>query len=97
MKAKPFRDVDIGEMFRDIDGTHFFKTGKALTPVKTDEGSSYRELNCMIAIPNKPKDGRGQLRYKPEAEYCEVLEPNEEDSALALMVAPEEIIAESNE
>lgn len=76
MKPVPFARVNLGDIFNDIDGTTFIKTGKALTPNK-DEAGAFLELNCMILIPNKPKDNRGQLRYKSPDTYCEILDPQD--------------------
>lgn len=76
MKPVPFKRVAVGDIFNDVDGTTFVKTGKALLP-KVDEDESRDELNCMILIPNRVKDKRGQLRSKNEDVYCEVLDPSE--------------------
>jgi len=69
MKAKPFRDVNTGECFRDIDGTVFVKTSKAYSSTDSPE-----ILNCMVLLPNKMKDTRGLLKKKENDVYCEVLD-----------------------
>lgn len=76
MKPFPFLRVGVGGIFNDIDGTTFVKTAKALLPNR-EEGLPPVELNCMILIPNKNKDKRGQLRSKNDDVYCEVLDPSE--------------------
>lgn len=76
MKPLPFRRVSVGDIFNDVDGTTLVKTGRALLPEKDDEGGR-DELNCMILIPNRSKDKRGQLRSKNDDVYCEVLDPSE--------------------
>jgi len=75
MKPLPFKRVLVGDIFNDIDGTTMIKTGRALLPkIEDDDG---QELNCMILIPNRVKDKRGQLRSKNDDVYCEVLDPSE--------------------
>jgi len=69
-KAKPFKDVSSGSLFRDIDGTVLIKTRQKvyLTPDSADI------VNCMILVPNKQKDDRGDLRRKENDTYCEILD-----------------------
>jgi len=69
MKPKPFRDVNIGDCFRDIDGTIFVKTSKAYSSTDNPE-----IINSMVLFPNKQKDVRGQLKKKENDVYCEVLD-----------------------
>lgn len=69
MRAKPFRDVNTGEYFRDIDGTIYVKTSKAYSSADTPD-----IVNCMVLFPNKQKETRGQLRKKENDVYCEVLD-----------------------
>lgn len=89
MKPKPFRDLIVGNIFRDIDGTTYIKSGKSFTT-----GEEQKVLNCIILIPNKSKDGRGQLRFKDEDVYCEVLE---EIEIIELKLEEIEPVRESNE
>lgn len=77
MKPMPFLRLNVGDVFNDIDGTTFIKTGKCLTPSKEDRSTSYKELNCVILVPNKPMDARGQLRFKNDDVYCEVFDDQE--------------------
>jgi hypothetical protein len=72
-KAKPFRDVSSGDLFRDIDGTTFIKVNQKV--YLTSDGSEI--ANCVILIPNKQKDDRGDIRKKEVDTYCEVLDPSE--------------------
>jgi hypothetical protein len=72
-KAKPFRDVSTGDLFRDIDGTLFIKTKQKV--YLNADGSDI--ANCMILIPNKQKDDRGDMRKKENDTYCEVLDITE--------------------
>ena len=77
MKAMPFVRLNVGDIFNDIDGTTYIKTARALTPNKEETNTNYKKLNSMILIPNKPSDARGQLRYKDDDVYCEVLDIQE--------------------
>lgn len=89
-KAKPFKDVQSGSLFRDIDGTILVKVGQKV--YLNSEGSEI--ANCMILVPNKQKENRGDMRRKDYDTYCEILDDTEvgeihliED---AKMVVPDE-------
>lgn len=69
----PFLRVPLGGIFNDIDGTTFLKTGKVYFKKETD----YQEANCVILIPNKPKDQRGTVKSKEDDIYCDVLDKSE--------------------
>ena len=69
-KAKPFRDVQSGDLFRDIDGTVLIKIKQKV--YTTADGSEL--ANCMILIPNKHKDDRGDMKKTENDTYCEVLD-----------------------
>lgn len=69
-KAKPFRDVQAGNFFWDIDGTLFIKIAQKVYTAA--DGSEI--ANCMILIPNRQKDDRGDMRKKEVDTYCEVLD-----------------------
>jgi len=73
MKPMPFIRVQVGGIFNDIDGTTFIKTGKVYFKREAD----YQEANCVVLIPNKPKDQRGTIRSKEDDVYCEVLDKSE--------------------
>jgi len=73
MKPMPFLRVPLGGIFNDIDGTTFLKTTKVYFKKETD----YQEINCIVLIPNKPKDQRGTIRTKEDDVYCEVLDKAE--------------------
>ena len=77
MKPMPFLRLVVGDIFNDIDGTTFIKIGKCYTPTKDESSSSYKELNCVILVPNKLKDTRGQIRFKNDDVYCEVFDEEE--------------------
>jgi len=69
MEKKPFKDINIRDIFRDIDGTILIKTDK------TYAGASRSEvMNCVVLVPNKPNDYRGQMKKKENDSYCEVLD-----------------------
>ena len=72
-KAKPFKDVQSGDLFRDIDGTVLIKTNQKV--YTATDGSDI--ANCMILIPNKQKDDRGDMRKKEIDTYCEILDTAE--------------------
>lgn len=71
-KPKPFRDVQVGCLFRDIDGTTFIKTQKIYL---TADGSEL--ANCVILIPNKQKEERGDMRKKEIDSFCDMLDDTE--------------------
>ncbi len=77
MKPAPFLRLNVGDIFNDIDGTTFIKTGKCFIQCKEDVAAPAKELNCVILIPNKPKDSRGQIRFKDDDVYCEVFDDKE--------------------
>lgn len=82
LDKKPFRDVNIGQVFLDIKGIVFIKTEKTYARVK--EGNTDKEMNCVVLIPNHTEDFRGMMRSKEDDTYCEVLD-NEELSELPLV------------
>lgn len=77
MKPFPFKRLSIGDIFNDIDGTTFIRTGTSVPKGAFDQVDERPELNCMILIPNKGKDKRGQLRFKADDVYCELLDATE--------------------
>ena len=72
-KARPFKDVQSGNLFRDVDGTVLIKINQKA--YLTSDGSDI--ANCMILIPNKQKDDRGDMRKKEQDTYCEILDNTE--------------------
>ena len=69
MEKKPFKDVTIKEIFRDIDGTILIKTDKTYSGVNRSD-----ILNCTVLIPNKASEYRGQMKKKENDSYCEVFD-----------------------